>query len=424
MADLSKAAAAPSASSIPAADELELTRTYREHYEALLAQAKDALGSELAHYSGIIAQRAMLDAWARRAEFTSPGAFDAALHQAVRDAAAVQSQKHAALHQHGSPRVPHVAPLSTDAAVAQLVAVLHEAPIDHESALRAAHEVRKHHAAKHVQHVARTRSWKGPAAGVVAFAIAVVVGSKLLSGVGEEMAVKKAIAADDARTLSAARGQRGNVDLADGTKARIGSDSRLRMPRAFGTTMRTAEVEGTVSFTVATGQPLPFTIWAGNAIVTATGTRFTVRAFPEEQSVVVGVDEGSVSVRVLDESDAMNVLAGQAVRVTPDGKVTVLDVVAKDFALAWVRDSLAFTETPARAVLSELSRWFSLGATFADTSLGSRPVTMRLGMESSGDAIAAFAKAAGFSIGFDVQDKVVLSAAPVAPVAPPAKARR
>lgn len=413
MTDLSNVAAAPSVSPISAADELELTQMYRQRYGELIAEAKEALGGELEHYSGKIAQQAMLDAWARRSEFTVPGAFDGALHDAIRAAAAVQRQKHAALHQRGGARVPHVAPLSTDQAVAQLVAVLHEAPIDHEAAVRASREASKHHAAEHVQHVARERSWKGPAIAVVVIAAAIVGGSKMLSGAGEEIAVKKAIAAEDARTLSAARGQRGNVDLADGTKARIGSDSRLRMPRAFGTTMRTAEVEGTVTFTVAAGQPLPFTILARNAIVTATGTRFTVRAFPEEQSVVVGVDVGSVSVRVKDGGDPTEVTAGQAVRVLPDGKVMPLDVVARDAALAWVRDSLVFTDTPARVVLDELARWFSVSATFADSTLGARPVTMRVGMESSGDATAAFAKAAGLKIGFDKQDKVVFSAAPV-----------
>ena len=47
MADLSNAAAAPSASPMTAADELALTRMYRERYGDLVAQAKDALGGEL-----------------------------------------------------------------------------------------------------------------------------------------------------------------------------------------------------------------------------------------------------------------------------------------------------------------------------------------------------------------------------------------
>ncbi len=416
MANMSNSAAPPPAappySPISADEELELTRSYRAKYDALLAEAKAALGRELEHYGGKIAQAAMLDVWARRAEFTSPGAFDDALHEAVRAEAAVQQRKHAAFHQHGAVRVPHVKPLSADEAVAQLVATLHEKPIDHDAALAAAREASKHHAAEHVQHVGRSTSWKWPAIGVVVLAVAIYAASNFVSEVGGESAVRKALAAEDARSLSAARGQRGNVELADGTRARIGSDSRIRMPQAFGTTMRTAEVEGTAAFTVAAGQEQPFTVWAGNAIVTATGTRFTVRAFSDEQQVVVGVDEGSVSVRVKDEREATDVSAGQAVRVSRTGEITGIDGAAKDHALAWVRDSLAFTDTPAREVLSELSRWFGLNASFADSTLASRPVTMRLGLESSGDALQQLAKVAGATVGFDNQQRVVLSAAP------------
>ena len=417
--------AAARTSPMTPAEELELTTSYRTHYDALLAQALDALGGDLEHFSGKIAQQAMLATWRRRAEFTAPAAFTAALADAVKDEAATQRRKHAALHQReGTAKVaPHVATLTVDEAVAQLVATLRAAPLDHEEAVSAARAVRKHHAAAHVQQVGRQRGWMGPAALIVVLGVAIVAGMRWMTAAGVEIAVKKALAADNARTLSASTGQRGNVDLADGTKARIGSDSKLTMPNAFGTTMRTAQVDGSVSFTVAAGQPLPFTIWAGNAVITATGTKFTVRNFAEEKSVVVGVDEGSVSVHVKEEDAVTSVPAGQAARITPDGKITMIDAAAKDFALAWVRDSLAFTDTPAGVVLSELSRWFALKATLADSSLGTRPVTMRLGLQSSGDAIAAFAKAANLSIGFDKDDKVVLSAAPDVPVKPAKKGR-
>jgi len=423
MADQPQSAAARSP--ITPIEEHELTTSYRAHYDVLLAQAREALGGEIEHFSGKVAQQAMLVTWTRRAEFTTPDEFTAALMEATKGEAATQRRKHAALHSREgtAKRTPHVTTLTADEAVAKLVATVHAAPVDHDSAVSAAHQARKHHAAEHVQQVGRKSSWKVPAALVVVLGIAIVAGMKWMAAAGTAVAVKKALGADNARTLSAARGQRGNVDLADGTKARIGSDSRLKMPNAFGTTMRTAEVEGSVSFTVAAGQPLPFTIWAGNAIVTATGTRFTVRAFEEEKAVVVGVEEGSVSVSVKDAREETAIPAGQAARITPDGKVTMIDAPAKDFALAWVRDSLAFADTPASVVLSELGRWFALSASLADSSLGARAVTMRIGLESSGDAIAAFAKAANFSIGFDKQDKVVLSDAPVAPPAPATKRR-
>jgi ferric-dicitrate binding protein FerR (iron transport regulator) len=406
-------AAAP-ASPITPAEELELTTSYRTHYGALLAHARTSLGSDLEHFSGRIAQQAMLSTWARRAEFSSPDGFMAALLEAVNGEAATQRRKHAALHQHegSAKRTPHVATLTTDEAVAELVATLHAQPVDHGSAVSEAHAASKHHAAEHVQQVGRRRSWKGPAALMVVIGIAIVVSMKLLAAAGAESAVKKALAASDTRTLSASRGQRGNVELADGTQASIGAESKVKLPNAFGTKLRTAEVEGSVSFDVAAGQELPFTIWAGNAIVTATGTRFAVRAFADENTVVVRVENGSVSVRVKEAREETTLAAGQAARITPDGKVAMIDGAASDAAFAWVRDSLAFTNMPVSAVLKEVSRWMGFSTSLADSSLGSRAVTLRLGLESRRAAIAVLAKAANFTSEIDKEDNVVFSAAP------------
>ncbi len=422
MADQSHTAGkgAERAAPLTAADEAALIQSFREHYDQLITQAKAALGPELEHFSGRISQEAMLATWSRRAEFTAPGAFADALHEAVRNESATQQRRHAALHHREgqASHTAHVTVPTVDEAVAQLVAGLHKAPIDHNAALSAARAASKHHAAAHVQKVARARSWKGPTALIVVLGVVIIGGMKWLSAAGTEVAVRKALAADDVRILSAARGQRGGVELSDGTTARIGSDSKLRRPNAFGTTMRTVQVEGTVSFTVAAGQPLPFTVWIGNAIVTATGTRFTVRGYEDDPMVVVGVEEGSVSVRAKDERGETAVAAGQSASIAPDGTVQMLDAAAAGMALSWVRDSLVLENTPAGTALVEMSRWFNTSATLADSSLASRPVTLRIGLESSGDALAAFAAAANLAVGFDADDKVVLTDAPPVPAKP------
>ncbi len=144
-----------------------------------------------------------------------------------------------------------------------------------------------------------------------------------------------------------------------------------------------------------------------------------MRAFEEDSAVVVGVEEGSVSVRVKDKGGETSLSAGSAVRVTPDGKINPLED-AGAVALSWVRDTLDFVNAPVSVVLPELIRWFDLRATLADPSLGARPVTLRIGLQSSGDALKSMAAAANLAIGFDKDDKVVLNDAGAAP---PAKKR-
>ena len=400
-------------------DENALTGAYRTQYDTLVAHARDALGPELAHFSGRVAQQAMLGTWARRADFDTAPALAAALQAAVVGEAAQQRRRHAALHARhgGAPQTPHLSAISAEEATTRMLEALHPAPVDHEKAVSDVKAARKHHAAEHVNKVGKGRGWKGPAALIAVLGVAIVYGMKMLNEGGVDIAVTKALAADDARTLSSQRGQRGTVDLSDGSKAKIGSESKLRLPVEFGRTMRTLVLTGTASFTVAAGQPLPFTVRAANAIITASGTQFTVRAFAADSAVVVSVDEGSVAVHTKDGSGETSVEAGKAVRVAPDGSVKELDDATRALTFAWVRDTLAFADAPVSAVLPELSRWFDLKASLADATLGERKISLRIGMQSSGDALKMLATAANLAIGFDKDEKVVLSDAGAAPAA-------
>jgi len=311
---------------------------------------------------------------------------------------------------------------TVDQAVEQLLAELHAVPVDHARAMSESNAARKHHAAEHVHSVGRTRSWIGPAVILVAAVAAIVGVMRWFGASGEEVAATQGLEADNARTLSSARGQRGNVTLNDGSTARIGSESRLRLPSEFGGRLRTLELFGTAMFTVAAGRPQPFVVRAANAIVTATGTVFTVRAFEDDSVVYVGVNEGSVSVRVKDERGATAVPAGKALRLSRDGSVQLLDDAAQHQALSWANDTLVFVDAPVREVLPEMIRWFDLKAALADPALGARKVSLRLGLQSRGDALKALAGAAMLSIGFDKDDSVLLSDSVA--VATPARKQR
>lgn len=410
-------------SAFTSGDEQALAHFYRSHYDGLIKTAGDALGADLGHFSGKVVQKAMQVTWYNRAQFKSISDVSAALHQTIQEEAAIQKRKSSALHHGHAPteRKAHVSVPTVDQAVQDLVASLHVEKSDHAVSLGAVKEASKHHAAQHVQKVGSGGGWKKPLILIVVLGSVIGLGLRWVNKSSVEIAVNKALAAEDARTLSSQRGQRGTVDLSDGSKAKIGSDSKLKLPVEFGGTMRTLLLTGTASFTVAAGQPLPFTVRAGNTVITATGTKFTVRAFEEDSSVVVGVEEGSVSVKVKDKDESATVEAGKAVRVSKEGAISQLDGAAGASALSWVRDTLEFVNQPVSFVLPELIRWFDLKASLADPSLGTRPVTFKIGLQSSGDALKSMATAANLAIGFDKDDKVVLSDAGAAPAKPAPK---
>lgn len=392
-----------------------LAAIYRSQYDGLLALSREQLGEELAHHAPRIAQQVMLDAWQDRAKFDNPVGLVAYQEQAVSECVAVQRRKHAALHRRGDHgrKATSAAP-SADEAVTQLLATLRAPAQSHDELIAEAKAAKKQHAAQHVQKVAARRSWKGPVILIGSLLVVVAAGLWYVDNRSEDIAVDKALESTEARNLSSNRGQRGNVTLNDDSKARLGAETRLRLPREFGTTLRTLELHGVAHFEVAPGKEMPFKVRAGNTLITATGTAFAVRAYEGDSVVLVSVTDGTVDVAIRGGDAKETVTSGNAVQVA-GGQITPLDASARDLAMAWMRDSLVVVDMAVKDLLPELRRWYDLNPSLADPSLGDRRVSLRLALSSSGDALKAMSDSARLQIGFDKDEKVVLSDAPPKP---------
>jgi transmembrane sensor len=392
-----------------AGDESALTTLYRQTYDQLLAASGEVLGADLAHFRGRVAENAMLDAWGARSRFESPGALSSYLEEAVKQEAGVQRRKHAALRRHDGQGPSHIAVPSVDEAVNHLVETLRAPAADHEALLAEAREVKKAHTREHVQRVGSRPKWVVPTLLGVAAVAVIILGQRYLDKAGVEAAVDRSFKGENVQTLSAAKGQRGSLTLRDGTKAAIGSDSKLRIPEEFATTQRTIALEGTATFTVTPSsdpQAKAFAVRAGGTTFTATGTVFTLRNFEEDQAIFLQVTDGTVDVTDRERGTTQQVKAGSAIRVGTDGAITPLTGGALDVAMAWTRDTLVFENQPLKTVIPELVRWFSLNAILADESIGDRPVTMRVALSSSGDATKVLTEAANLAIQFGKDDRI------------------
>lgn len=398
-------------------DESALKAIFRQEYPSLIAQAQSALGPDLAYAGTRVVQQAMLTVWRRRTELRTPEGLAAMLEGNVLEEARVQQRKHAALNHRttSSHAVRHAAPLSADDAVAGLDAMLHAPPPDHDRAVEEARTAKKHHAAEHVQTVGRKSNLVWPIALIVIAVVGIVAAQRWAQARGTDIVVTKALASEEARNLSALRGQRGSVSLGDDSRVRIGSDSKVRVPKEFGGSLRTLELTGTAHFQVASGKTLPFTVRAGNVDIVAVGTAFTVSAFPNDSAVDVVVDEGSVTVHLRDTKDEHPVMSGNAVRISRNGTVTPLTADARDAAFAWTRDSLVFTDAPMSAVVPQLVRWYDLNLAMGSPDIASKRISARLGLQSSGAALDSVRKAAGLDIEFGKDKEMVLKASATPP---------
>jgi ferric-dicitrate binding protein FerR (iron transport regulator) len=398
-------------------DESALTSLYRQQYDALLQSSAAALGADLGHFRGRVAHQAMLDAWNDRARFENAGALTSFLEEAVKQEADIQRRKHASLNHRHSGATPHVTVPGVDDAVSKLQAALHET-VNHDAALAEARAAKKTHAKEHVERVGTTRKWYIPVLGTIAAVAIIVFAQRWMDRAGADAAVDRALKSDKVQTLSSNKGQRGSLTLRDGTKAAMGSETRLRIPEEFAGAQRTLLLEGAATFTVTPStdpKAVAFGVRAGDYTVTATGTQFTVRAYENEAGISVLVSDGTVSVKNRATGLITPLKAGEASHFTATGKVSELDGLARDVAFAFTRDSIVFEKAPLKDVVPELVRWFGINAALADPALGDRPVSMRVALASSGDATKALTESANVAIQFGKDDRIEFVDAPPAP---------
>lgn len=394
-------------------DESALERLFREHYDALCDEATSALDD--ASSAPKVVETAMLRAWERRAEFQNPAELEAFLHGAVHEGAIREKSRKASLHRLESHEaVPHVsrkhdaAPISVDAAWAQVHAVLH-APPPSASHAKKLKDASRHAAAEHMASVAKHRPmWVSLAYG--AAIVAAVAG--ILFGIFRETPeakVTRFLKSPDARDIITKFGQTGNVTLDDGTIVTLGADSRLLIPPGYPTSVRAVRVTGTGSFQVTPAGELPFEVRLGEAAVVATGTKFSVNFDTATSAALVRVDEGTVDVR--SGETIRSLTSGQALMVDGKGVVSEPDQAAIDEALAWTNGRLVIVDRTLRQALEQTRRWYAIALIPSDMSLMERKVSVNAPLDSSTVMIADLERTGNMKFGWEDKTMVLYDVA-------------
>jgi ferric-dicitrate binding protein FerR (iron transport regulator) len=182
--------------------------------------------------------------------------------------------------------------------------------------------------------------------------------------------------APELREYAASRGERLQVDLADGSSVTLGPESRLTVARENFVRSRTLHLTGMAHFTVAHDRAHPFVVYAGGAAVQAVGTAFTVRAYPDDGAAEVVVNQGRVLLRGADASAQSGTVLDSAVMGRRDsaGVVAVTNGVDLERAMGWLNGRLAYDRMPAREIARDLGRWYDLTIVIDDSTLAATRV--------------------------------------------------
>ena len=170
-------------------------------------------------------------------------------------------------------------------------------------------------------------------------------------------------------TVEAPIGSQSRIALPDGTVAWLNVGSKLSYTSSYSLKERNVILEGEGYFEVAHNEQLPFVVNTGEVDVKVLGTKFSVKAYKDEEIIEVILAEGSV--RFINKNDVQASLLlkpeQQATYDKRSGKVAVRKVLASQ-ASNWTKGIQFFDDLTLEQIVRQLEKTFNTTFVFKDDS--------------------------------------------------------
>lgn len=166
-------------------------------------------------------------------------------------------------------------------------------------------------------------------------------------------------------TVEVPKGQRASLMLSDGTKIWLNSQSKLIYPTQFSDKERNVRLEGEAFFDVAHKEHLPFVVHSPLLAIKVLGTKFNVKAYFDEKSVVT-LAEGKLTLKP-NEQVSYSGSSGLALEKNINTNTVKL----------WMKGEGAFIQCRLDHIVRDLERKFDVKIVITDHSLSSEVFTCR-----------------------------------------------
>ena len=122
-------------------------------------------------------------------------------------------------------------------------------------------------------------------------------------------------------TISAPLGAKSNITLPDGSRVWLNAGSEIQYSSDFGNENRDLQLTGEAFFDVKSDSLKPFNVHATGMIVKALGTRFNVKAYPDDITMVATLETGAINVEIMISSGGT--ITSRAVKLKPKEQLVV-----------------------------------------------------------------------------------------------------
>lgn len=162
------------------------------------------------------------------------------------------------------------------------------------------------------------------------------------------------------------------IQLADGTKVWLNSESQLKYPVAFidGEVRKVELVYGEAYFEVSPStvhKGSKFEVFTKKQTVQVIGTQFNIKAYDNENNIYTTLIEGKVAVDIEGQRHLLNPKQESNFNLLNNSlKVYKADVYN---SVAWKEGLFSFNSMPLKDIMKVLSRWYNVEVTFENTKL-------------------------------------------------------
>jgi hypothetical protein len=210
--------------------------------------------------------------------------------------------------------------------------------------------------------------------------------------------------------LTIPRGGQFFVQLADGTKVWLNSESQLKYPVAFtdGKTRNVELVYGEAYFEVSPStahKGARFKVFNKMQEVEVLGTQFNIKAYKDETAIYTTLVEGKVAISTATTKEHL-VPNQQANLNLKNGNLSIgkVDVYNE---ISWKDGVFSFERKPLRDIMTVLSRWYDMDVVFENKSVENAKFIGVLGKDQPIEDILTTVKATNIITNYKIEGKTI-----------------
>lgn len=247
----------------------------------------------------------------------------------------------------------------------------------------------------------------------------------------ERLPETTALSAPKKKEITTKNGSNMQLKLPDGSTVWLNAGSKLNYEKINESGLREVYLTGEGFFDVVKNPSRPFIIHTSTIDIKVLGTKFNVKAYPDEKTVETSLIRGSVEVTVknrpnekyllkpnqklilFNESYAEKTVKEQRILtpIAPVITIRQLSYLKGDTAAietSWVRNKLVFEEEPFVDLAKRMGRWYDVEFEFRNKGMEEEPLTGSFDTETLVQSLEALRFSNNYKFNYKIEDKKVL----------------